>query len=241
MSSTNDVLSLKGVRSGRRIAQAHSLPAFVTDPGCPVALVREFLGGMFGADGHAPVLKRHGPDERDAILGAPAFSRSAVEEHVESLRTVMHEVVRLLGRCGVATNGASVYEYPTRRSASSYPEAQDGAPRWEVRLVLPDGLSFVERVGVRYCVDKALRASAAAVYWRTVQGIGRQRARMARSLQALHEEEPSLSFSKARARAASALLEAEPAIHLALLAARGPRSLRPAPRGRRPQVPPAAS
>ena len=32
---------------------------------------------------------------------------------------------------------------------------------------MPEGLSFVERVGFRYCVDNSLRASAAAVYWRT--------------------------------------------------------------------------
>jgi hypothetical protein len=91
----------------------------------------------------------------------------------------MASVVQLLGRCGVDIEGAHVYEYATRRSASTYAVAQDGAPRRELRLVLPDGLSFVERVGFRYCVDKALRASAAAAYWRMVKNIGRQRLRMA--------------------------------------------------------------
>ena len=43
---------------------------------------------------------------------------------------------------------------------------QDGIARREIRLELPDGLSFVERIGYRYCSDKTLRASAAAVYWR---------------------------------------------------------------------------
>ncbi len=210
---TQAVLALAGVRAGRRITQPHELPAFLIDPQCPVSIVREFIGGMFGADGHAPVLSRQGADPRDAVFGAPAFSRSAVEEHVESLRSVMHQVLRLLSRCGVVTKGASIYEYPTRRSASTYPAAQDGAPRWEVRLVLPDGLSFVERVGFRYCVDKALRASAAAVYWRTVQRIGRQRLTMAASVRTLHELEPALAFARAREQATVMLLEAEPAIH----------------------------
>ena len=147
------------------------------------------------------------------MLGAPAFSRCAVDEHLESLRDMMQALVGLLGRCGVQTEGASVYEYPTRRSASSYPEARDGARRWEVRLQLTDGLSFVERVGFRYCVDKALRASAAAVYWRTVRSIGRQRLRMAKEIRAIHRASPESSFAQARAHAAGALLECEPAMH----------------------------
>ncbi|MFI5371974.1 MAG: aconitate hydratase AcnA [Candidatus Eisenbacteria bacterium] len=207
------MLALDGVRAGRRITQAHELPSFIRAPECPVALVREFLGGMFGADGHAPALRRQGDDPNDAVFGAPAFSRCAVEVHLESLRSMTEEVVRLLGRCGVRTEGAKIYEYPTRRAATSYPEAKDGAPRWEVRLQLGDGLSFVERVGFRYCVEKALRATAAAVYWRTVQGIGGQRARMTESLRSIHRTTPELSFAEARTHAATALLECEPPIH----------------------------
>src|SRR5262249_52039001 len=143
-------------------------PEFVLDERCPVAVVREFLGGVFGADGKAPALKRMSEHEEDAILQPPAYSQSAKPEHVGQLRELFGHLIRLLGRCGVETEGTRVYEYPVRRSASSYPAAQDAVPRLEVRLELPDGLPFVERVGFRYCVDKAMRASAAAVYWRTV-------------------------------------------------------------------------
>jgi aconitase A len=207
------VTALEGIGVGRRIDQPHALPAFLLAPECPVAIVREFLAGMFGADGHSPVLHRNGPDPADATIAPPAFSRCATPEHVESLKAVMAEVVRLLARCGVSTDGASVLEYPTRRSASTYPEARDGAPRIEVRLYLRDGLSFVEQVGYRYCVEKSMRGSAAAVYWRTVHAIGRQRLQMSRDLENLHQAEPDLPFGKARGRAAAALLEREAAIH----------------------------
>src|SRR6185436_15792302 len=123
-----------------------TLPAFVREEQCPIAVVREFLGGMFGADGHAPVLKRQGDSAESAILAPPAYSQTAVPEHVPSLHAMMREVLRLLSRCGVKTDGANVYEYPTRRAASTYPAPEDGLPRREVRLTLPDGLSFIERV-----------------------------------------------------------------------------------------------
>lgn len=219
MPLTNAISTLPGVRTGRRIQQAPTLPAFVLEESCPQAVIREFLGGLFGADGHAPVLHRWGQHEEEATLEPPAYSQSTLPEHVEALKQVMGDVTRLLARCGVKIDGANVYEYPTHRSTSTCKVAQDGMPRVEVRLELPDGLSFVERVGFRYCMDKALRASAAAVYWRLVDQIHRQRLWMSKRIEVLHQENLALSFSSARKQAAVALLEREPVIfpHYSLL------------------------
>src|SRR3989441_9138793 len=198
---TDAISALPGVRTGRRIQLAPTLPAFVLDESCPLTVVREFLGGLFGADGHAPVLHRWGEREEEATLEPPAYSQSTIPEHVEALKQAMDDVIRLLARCGVKINGANIYEYPTCRAASSYPAAQDGIPRVEVRLELPDGLSFVERVGFRYCMDKAMRASAAAVYWRLVAQIHQQRLWMSNRLVELHQTDDTLSFSHARKKA----------------------------------------
>ncbi|MDQ3258977.1 MAG: aconitase family protein, partial [Acidobacteriota bacterium] len=215
---TAAVSALHGVRVGRRINQPAALPAFVLDESCPVAVVREFLGGLFGADGWAPTLHRLSEREGDAILEPPTFSQSAKPEHVGQLRQMMGDLVRLLERCGVKTRGVRMYEYPTRRAASSYPAAADGEPRVEVRLNLPDGLSFVEQVGFRYCVDKALRASAAAVYWRTVDKVNEQRLWMSTRLEAQHEDDNALSFAQARQTVAAELVRREAAVfHYSLL------------------------
>ena len=84
-------LALPGVRVG----PAHSTrprrcPHFVLDEDCPVAVVREFLGGVFGADGHAAVLHRMSADEDEAtVLSPPPFRRARDPEHVEALTGVM--------------------------------------------------------------------------------------------------------------------------------------------------------
>jgi aconitate hydratase 1 len=90
--------------------------------------------------------------------------------------------------------------------------------RREIRLQLLEGLSFIERVGFRYCIDKALRASAAAVYWRTVDTINRQRLWMADRLEALHGE-TKLSFNQTRTLAAAELTALETPVfpHYSLL------------------------
>ncbi len=232
---TDAIVTLPGVRVGRRIQQAPSLPAFVLDENCPVAVVREFLGGFFGADGHAPKLSRWGAKAADGSLDTPAYSQSAKPEHVVQLKSMMGDVMTLLARCGVETEGAHIYDYPTRRSASTYPTAQDGDPRIEVRLELPDGLSFVERVGYRYCVDKMMRASAAAVYWRTIDKINEQRLWMSARLTELHDEQIELSFSKARALVAAELTARETAIfpHYSLLEGHDRFNRLPQPTGRK--------
>ncbi|HEY7849729.1 MAG TPA: aconitase family protein, partial [Ktedonobacterales bacterium] len=216
---TDAIIALPGVRVGRRILQAPTLPTFIQEERCPVAVVREFLGGLFGADGHAPTLHRWGTGDNEASLSAPAYSQSAIPEHVEALKQMMSELVHLLARCGVETAGVAIYDYPTRRAASTYPAAQDGLPRREVRLDLPDGLSFVERVGFRYCVDKTMRSSAAAVYWRMVNTINHHRLWMSGRLEELHEQHIELSFAKARQLAAVELTQREAVVapHYSLL------------------------
>jgi aconitase A len=206
MSLTRAIVALPGVQVGRRIDQPPTLPVFVSQDDCPVAVVREFLGGLFGADGHAPILHRWGEREQDANLLPPAFSQSTIPVHLERLREMMRKIVRLLTRCGVKAEGARINDYPTLRAYSSYPPPRDGIPRIEVRLDLPDGLSFIENVGFRYSVDKAMRASAAAVYWRLVGGIQDQRLWMAARLSEVHQDQPELSFSQARQLATVSLL-----------------------------------
>jgi 3-isopropylmalate dehydratase small subunit len=131
---------------------------------------------------------------------------------------MMNDIVALLVRCGVKARGAAVREYPIRRSASIYPASRVGVARREIRLELPEGLSFVERVGFRYCVEKALRASAAAVYWRTVDTINRQRLWMADRLDELHGQ-VQLTFRETRALAATELCALETPVfpHYSLL------------------------
>jgi len=216
---TRAIAALEGVRVGRRVHQPPSLPQFVLQDDCPVAVVRELLGGLFGGDGHAPVLKRQGAREDSAILRPPAYSRSAKPEHIEQLKGVMRQIIDLLVRCGVKARGARIYTYPRRRSASSYPAGRDGAARIEVRLALPEGLSFVERVGFRYSVDKSLRATAAAVYWRTIDSINRQRLWMADRIEELHQLDYTYSFQQTRRLAAAELTSQETPVfpHYALL------------------------
>src|SRR5258708_20095962 len=134
MPLTDAIRTLAGVRIGRRMQQAPALPDFILDERCPVAVVREFLGGLFGADGHAPVLHRWGQHEDEATLEPPAYSQSAIPAHVERLKQLMDEVIQLLARCGVQTDGPRVYTYSTPPPAPPHPPPQHALSRSQVPL-----------------------------------------------------------------------------------------------------------
>jgi aconitase A len=203
------VQSLVGVRTGKRIDQPAFLPDFVLERSCPVAVVREFLGGLFGADGHAPTLRRYGKTVDQAYLQATQYAQSSKPEFVDSTKQKMTHIIEMLARCGVETRGAVIREYPTRRSASTYAPPRDGIPRREIRLELPDGLSFIERIGYRYSIDKTLRASAAAAYWRMLATVSHQRLWMADRLERMYRYPTQRSFARWRSIAAAELAEIE--------------------------------
>src|SRR5271167_108524 len=81
---TQSILSLQEVHVGRRIDQPAFLPEFLLKPACPVSVIREFLAGTFGADGHAPTLHRYGKTTDQASLEPPMYSQSAKPEFVDS-------------------------------------------------------------------------------------------------------------------------------------------------------------
>ena len=131
---TDAIMALPGVRVGRRITQAPSLPAFVLDDGCPVAVVREFLGGLFGADGHAPVLHRWGKGEDNATLEAPAYSQSA---HTRACRRAQAGDARIDSPAGALRRGDRGREDLQISHAPRGIHLSRGAgwrPRIEVRL-----------------------------------------------------------------------------------------------------------
>ena len=101
-----------GVDAGKRLRKVSRFPPFVTDVRCPVPVVREFLGGLFGGDGHTLQLGHR--SEREKVLAGLRFccTRScdvAAEQH----EVLYDELVRLLERCGVDCSSGFISKFNT--------------------------------------------------------------------------------------------------------------------------------
>jgi DNA-directed RNA polymerase II subunit RPB2 len=96
---TNEIVKLPGLISGKKVNQPATLPDFILDEKCPRPIIREFLGGMFGGDGHTCVLGMH-RGKRD-VMTSVSFSQTKTYEHRESLQTMFENVQKLLAKCGI--------------------------------------------------------------------------------------------------------------------------------------------
>lgn len=172
----NDIIQLPGLISGKKVNQPGTLPDFILDKKCPRPIVREFLAGMFGGDGHTCVLGMH-RGKRD-ILSSVSFSQTKTYEHRASLQKMFEDIQKLLAKCGIHN---TTIQKPKETSFSKKKfEAKDKADNsgrsFQLTLHLPieQLIPFSEKVGFRYCCHKSQRLEAGVSYRRLREEVTRQ-------------------------------------------------------------------
>jgi DNA-directed RNA polymerase II subunit RPB2 len=172
----DDILQLGGILRGRKIYQPGTLPDFILDEKCPRPVIREFLGGMFGGDGHTCVLGMH-RGKRD-VMTSVSFSKSKTHEHRESLQKMFEDMQKLLAKCGIHN---TTIQNPRETSCSKkkfeLKDKSDATNRsFQLTLHLPieQLIPFSEKIGFRYCCHKSQRLEAGVSYRRLREEVCRQ-------------------------------------------------------------------
>jgi DNA-directed RNA polymerase beta subunit len=209
------IASLPGMTIGRRSQQPAELPRFVLEPGCPVSIIREFLGGLFGGDGHAPRLV--GQDHRyggAAYLANMAFGQTICLPYAESLHQKMEQICQLMEKAGVPGAYVQGPFNSVRGDKGIRPKDYETNPRVEYRIAVPIDTNFAKRIGFRYCIQKASRLSAANAYWRFQENVKRQHDRVVTRANELFDGRKSEKFTLAMAleQSRQELLSEEPSI-----------------------------
>lgn len=155
-------LSLPGVYIGRKCDNEYSIPDFIMDEDCPLPVVREFLGGMFGGDGHCPVLSSRGRGHDNDILSSVSFSASRVQSKLSSLQEGMEKIKKLLARFDIT----NVTIQPPKETTVSKEKYDGEGKQYQITLLvgISDLVKFSEKIGFRYCVHKSMRLSLATSY-----------------------------------------------------------------------------
>jgi intein/homing endonuclease len=172
----NDIIQLPGLISGKKVNQPGTLPKFILDENCPRPIVREFLAGMFGGDGHTCVLGMH-RGKRD-ILTSVSFSQTKTYEHRASLQKMFEDIQKLLAKCGIHN---TTIQAPKETSFSKKKfEEKDKTDKSErsfqltLHLPIEQLIPFSEKVGFRYCCHKSQRLEAGVSYRRLREEVTRQ-------------------------------------------------------------------
>jgi DNA-directed RNA polymerase II subunit RPB2 len=130
---------LDGITIGRRVLQDTTWPSFIFSS--PKSIIREFLAGIFGGDGHAPYLSK------TSVIGVK-FSQSIIEEKKESFALKMNELCNLLNIFDVQAEIERIREYKTKDKTFN---------SFYIKVV--NTLKFSQTIGFRYCTEKMCRLS----------------------------------------------------------------------------------
>jgi intein/homing endonuclease len=171
-----NIIELKGIMIGKKVNQPALLPDFITDPSCPKPIIREFLAGMFGADGHTCYLTMH-RGKRD-LLTSVSYSKTKNHEHVESLKKMMEDIKILLERFDIKNTTIQNLKEITNSKKINANNSSDNKVNRNYELVLhidmSDLITFHDKIGFRYCCHKTQRLEAAVSYKRLRSEVTRQ-------------------------------------------------------------------
>lgn len=213
---SRDICKIKGLIFGAKVGQPSKLPEFATKSDCPLPILREFLGGLYGADGHTCVLAMH-RGKRDLITSV-GYSKTNSKEFSESLVGMIEEIQKMLGRFGITnTNIQKLKE--TTHSKKKLKENKHYQSTLQINVC--DLLKFTEKIGFRYCCHKTVRLEAGSSYYRLRENVKRQRMIMVNRVdeitnyKKLKEENPTkiISTKKAIEQSIKDLEENEILIH----------------------------
>ena len=128
---------MEGITVGRRTLQDTTWPSFIFSS--PKSIIREFLAGLFGGDGHAPYLSKSG------VFGVK-FSQSIIEEKKDSFELKMNKLCDLLNMFDVDAKIERVRIYKQKdNNYNSY------------YIKVENSLEFSRKIGFRYCTEKMCR------------------------------------------------------------------------------------
>jgi DNA polymerase elongation subunit (family B)/ribonuclease HI len=155
------IKEIDGLVIGKRLTQNASLPYFIMKDDLPLPLLREFLAGLYGGDGHCPVL-----NTTANVFSSISFSQSLCEEKLDSLQDFVQNIQKLLERFNIK----SIIQPPRKHK-----DAKIKSYSISIRCPIENLSDFTEKIGFRYCVHKSYRLQIAYSYEKLRDRIVEQR------------------------------------------------------------------
>jgi DNA polymerase elongation subunit (family B) len=168
------IISLDGIVQGKRSTQKPSLPKFLLDDNCPVSILREFLGGLFGGDGCAPYLTNKTATQKSGF-GFVSLKWDTIKIHGDDMQVVMGQLCKMLEKVGIIFRQLDPTEV-NYTDINMRPKDIEINPRFSYIIVTSseNNLLFSKKVGFRYCAYKSCRLSVASSYRRLCENVNNQ-------------------------------------------------------------------
>jgi DNA polymerase elongation subunit (family B)/intein/homing endonuclease len=158
MELTKWILSLDGIKKGKRIDSPAILPKFILNDKCPLWIIREFLKGLMGGDGYCPCFTK-----TDNKFSSVAYSQSKTYEQLNSLNIYMNQLQILFKKFDINTIISNVIK---NDKGEGYTQ--------KLKIKQDDIIIFYEKIGYSYCAGKSYKLSVASSYYKLKRETKRQ-------------------------------------------------------------------
>ncbi|KAJ3451127.1 intein-containing DNA-directed RNA polymerase subunit beta precursor [Anaeramoeba flamelloides] len=178
------------------------LPDFILDKSCPLPIVREFLGGLFGGEGKTCQLLKNG------TISSLSFSKFTNHKYLNGLVKMMKQIKMLLGRLGIKN--------VTIQDPIEISNGNDQTVRVVLDLDLSQVIPFYEQIGFRYNNHKYERLEAAVSYLKMKNTISRQKKWLLRYIETILDQQKvnnHTAIEKATRHAVNELEKSQAIIH----------------------------
>ena len=210
--------SLEDIIVGKRSTQYMKLPKFILDENCPISIIREFLGGLYGGDGTSPYLTRRNN------FGSISFKWTIIKKYLDSMINIFEQLKILHQKLGI---NITIYKpiLVNYGKDSIIPYDIDINPRYDIQLnlLVEDTYLFSQKIGFKYCVYKACRLTIASSYQRMCNKVREQHSKIVTRTNQLIDKyiintlariKGAPTFKNCLKKAQDELLENEPVINI---------------------------
>ena len=149
--------SLDDIVVGKRTIQDMKLPKFIKEENCPDSIIKEFLSGLYGGDGHTTSLSNN-------KFSKVAFSWYTVENKIDSMKNVFNELKFLHDRIGIKSKicGPVLVKY---ENSIMIPQDIESNPRYMFKLYIENLNVFYKNISFKYCINKQYKFVIANSYY----------------------------------------------------------------------------
>jgi DNA-directed RNA polymerase II subunit RPB2 len=207
-SFTKEIMKIPGIIIGKKTNQSATLPDFILDDNCPLPVIREFLGGMFGGDGHTCILSKH-RGKRD-LLTSVSFSQSRTSNFTDSLVKYMEDIKTLLGKLGINIVTIQNLKEITNSKKKNY---ENKVYQSTLHLDIDELINFHSKIGFRYCSHKQQRLELAVSYKSLRNEVIRQREIIYQNVSKLKSSNIKMTINEMIEKTVEEIKLTEPIIH----------------------------
>ncbi len=153
----NIIRKIPGLVLGKKLNQEYLLPSFINKE-APLPIIREFLGGLFGGDGHTTSYNKSG--NKFTSVG---FSQSKNIDNIENLESYMNIIMDLL----------KLFDIKCKMQNKKKNKCGDGYTIL-FHVEMRDIPKFYNCIGFKHCVGKNLKLAAVCSYYNLKHSVLKQ-------------------------------------------------------------------